>query len=173
MTGPVVIYWKGTKKEGCAMRATTLCYIERGNQYLMLHRVKKKNDMNHDKWIGIGGGIEPGESPEQCLLREAEEETGLTLTEYRYRGIIHFRSDGYEDEDMHLFTCTAWTGEQKVCDEGNLEWIDKSRLMELTLWEGDRIFLKLLEDNAPCFELTLQYHGDRLAAAILNGEVIA
>ena len=85
------------------MRATTLCYIERGNQYLMLHRVKKKNDMNHDKWIGIGGGIEPGESPEQCLLREAEEETGLTLTEYRYRGIIHFRSDG-PDHRLHLAT---------------------------------------------------------------------
>ena len=155
------------------MRATTLYYIERGDQYLMLHRTKKKNDANHDKWIGIGGGFEPGETPEQCLLREAFEETGLTLTEYRYRGIVYFRSDGYEPEDMHLFTATAWTGEQKVCDEGDLEWISKSRLMELTLWEGDRIFLRLLEENAPFFELTLNYRGDHLAEAILNGETIA
>jgi len=151
------------------MRATTLCYIERGCQYLMLHRTKKTNDCNQDKWIGIGGGIEAGETPEQCLLREALEETGLTLTEYRYRGIVYFRSDGYEPEDMHLFTATGFTGTQCVCDEGDLEWIDKSRLLELTLWEGDRIFLRLLEENAPFFHLTLEYHGDKLSRAILNG----
>lgn len=152
------------------MRATTLCYIERGDQYLMLHRTKKKNDCNHDKWIGVGGGIEPGETPEQCVLRETLEETGLTLTEYRYRGVVYFRSDGYEPEDMHLFTATAWTGVQRVCDEGDLEWIGKSRLLSLTLWEGDRIFLKLLEEDASFFHLTLQYHGDRLSGAILDGK---
>ena len=155
------------------MNDTTLCYIERGQQYLMLHRTKKKNDMNQDKWSGVGGHFEPGETPEQCLLREAWEETGFTLTEYRYRGIVYFRSDGYPDEDMHLFTATGWTGEQKICDEGDLEWIDKSRLMELTVWEGDRIFLRLLDENIPFFHLTLKYHGDRLAEAILNGETIA
>ena len=154
------------------MRATTLCYIERGQQYLMLHRTKKKNDCNHDKWIGVGGGIEPGETPEQCLLRETFEETGLTLTEYRYCGIVHFRSDRDEPEEMHLFTATAWTGEQRICDEGDLEWIDKSRLLALTLWEGDRIFLKLLEEDAPFFHLTLQYRGDRLAAATLDGAAL-
>ena len=154
-------------------KQTPLCYIENEGCYLMLHRVKKEQDENKDKWIGIGGKFEEGESPEECVLREAKEETGLTLTDYKYRGIVTFVSDVWPCEYMHLFTCTAWTGEQKVCDEGDLEWIDKSRLMELTLWEGDRIFLKLLEDNAPCFELTLQYRGDRLAAAILNGEVIA
>jgi len=155
------------------MRATTLCYIERGHEYLMLHRTKKVNDANHDKWIGIGGGIEPGETPEQGVLREAMEETGLTLTEYRYRGIVHFFSDCCEDEDMYLFTATGFTGEIRVCDEGDLEWIDKSRLLELTLWEGDRIFLKLLEEGAPFFELTLKYHGDCLAEAELDGRKLA
>lgn len=152
------------------MRQTTLCYIERGSQYLMLHRTKKQNDCNHDKWIGVGGHIEPGETPRDCLLRETLEETGLTLTQYRYRGIVFFRSDGYEPEDMHLFTADAWTGVQRTCDEGDLEWIEKSRLRELTLWEGDHIFLKLLEDDAPFFRLTLQYHGDRLSGAILDGQ---
>ena len=155
------------------MNDTTLCYIERGAQYLMLHRTKKKNDINQDKWSGVGGHFEPGETPEQCLLREAWEETGFTLTEYRYRAIVHFRSDWAPAEDMHLFTATAWTGEQKICDEGDLEWIDKSQLMELTVWEGDRIFLRLLEENAPFFKLTLKYRGDHLAEAILNGETIA
>lgn len=154
------------------MRATTLCYIERGHEYLMLHRTKKEKDANRDKWIGIGGGIEPGETPEQGVLREALEETGLTLTEYRYRGVVYFRSDEYEDEDMHLFTATGFTGEMRVCDEGNLEWIDKSRLLELTMWEGDRIFLKLLEDGAPFFHLTLKYHGDHLAYAELDGRIL-
>lgn len=155
------------------MNDTTLCYIERGAQYLMLHRTKKKNDINQDKWSGVGGHFEPGETPEQCLLREAWEETGFTLTEYRYRGIVHFHSDSAPAEDMHLFTATAWTGEQKICDEGDLEWIDKSQLMELTVWEGDRIFLRLLDENIPFFNLTLNYHGEHLAGAILNGEVIA
>ena len=119
------------------MVQTTLCYIEDGSRYLMLHRVKKKNDLNHDKWIGIGGKFEQGESPEECLLREAREETGLTLTSYRYRGLVTFlQSRDAEAEYMHLFTCDAFEGTQIVCNEGDLEWIDKSRLMELTLWEG-------------------------------------
>lgn len=155
------------------MRATTLCYLERGDRYLMLHRTKKENDANHDKWLGVGGGIEPGETPEQCLLREVFEETGLTLLEYRDRGIVHFRSDVWEDEEMHLFTATHWSGTQRICDEGDLAWIEKSHLYALTLWEGDRIFLKLLEENAPFFELTLKYCGDRLAQAVLNGEVLS
>lgn len=154
------------------MKETTLCYIERGHQYLMLHRTKKKNDCNQDKWLGVGGHFEPGETPEQCALREIQEETGLTATEYRYRGIVRFHSDLWESEDMHLFTVTGFSGEIKVCDEGDLEWIDKARLLELTMWEGDRIFLRLLDENAPFFDLTLRYHGDHLAKAILNGAAL-
>lgn len=155
------------------MRETTLCYIERENEYLMLHRTKKENDANRDKWLGIGGGIENGETPESCLLREAREETGLTLTEYRYRGKIDFVSDTCENEIMHLFTCTAFEGDICVCDEGDLEWIDKERLLSLTLWKGDRIFLKLLQEEAPFFHLKLVYHGDALVCAELNGKTIS
>ena len=154
------------------MKQTTLCYIERGGAYLMLHRTKKVNDMNHDKWLGIGGHIEPGETPEACILRECREETGLTLLDCCYRGIVHFRSDIYPDEEMHLFTATRFEGDMIVCDEGDLEWIDKTRLLALTLWEGDRIFLKLLQEGSPFFELTLYYHGDQLTAAELNGETL-
>lgn len=154
------------------MRETTLCYIENENQYLMLHRTKKQQDANHDKWIGIGGGIEAGETPQMCLLREAKEETGLTLTQYRYRGVVDFFSDRWEDERMHLFTCTAFEGDICICAEGDLEWIDKDRLLSLTLWEGDRIFLKLLQEGAPFFRLTLRYEGERLSAAELDGKPI-
>ena len=149
---------------------TTLCYIERDGKYLMLHRIKKKNDINHDKWIGIGGKFEPQESPEECLLREAMEETGLTLTSYRYRGIVTFvAGPDTEAEYMHLFTADGYEGTIKTCDEGVLEWIDKSRLLELTLWEGDKIFLRLLEEDAPFFSLKLVYEGDTLVEAVLDG----
>ena len=152
------------------MKETTLCYIERGRQYLMLHRTKKKNDANHDKWLGIGGHIEPGETPMDCILREAREETGLHLEDCRYRGIVHFRSDRWEDEEMYLFTATRFTGDIGPCDEGDLEWIDKDRLMSLTLWEGDRIFLRLLDEGKSGFDLTLRYEGETLAAARLDGQ---
>ena len=152
------------------MRNTTLCYIEQDGKYLMLHRVKKKNDINHDKWIGIGGKFEPRESPEDCLLREALEETGLTLTRWRYRGVVTFISGPCDEaEYMHLFTADGFEGQIKTCDEGDLEWIDKGRLLELSLWEGDKIFLRLLEENAPFFSLKLVYEGDKLVSAALNG----
>jgi len=151
---------------------TTLCYLERGDQYLLLHRTKKENDANRDKWIGVGGKFEVGESPEDCLLREVREETGLTLTSYRYRGIVTFVSDVYPCEYMHLFTADGWVGEQNVCDEGELEWISKKEFSALPMWEGDRIFLSLLETNAPFFSLKLTYKGERLTEAVLNGEKI-
>ena len=154
------------------MKMTTLCYLERKDEYLMLHRTKKENDENHDKWIGVGGKFEAGESPEDCMHREIFEETGLTVTDYRYRGIVTFVSDIYETEYMHLFTVTNWTGEARECDEGELAWIKKQKLFDLTMWEGDRIFLKLLQEDAPFFSLKLTYRGDKLTEAILNGKII-
>ena len=152
------------------MKQTTLCYIERGEQYLMLHRTKKENDENRDKWIGIGGHIEAGETPEACILRECREETGLTLMDCRRRGIVHFRSDIYPDEEMHLFTAARFEGELTDCDEGELAWIDKKKLFELTLWEGDRIFLRLLDTRRDFFDLTLEYAGEKLIRAMLDGK---
>ena len=149
---------------------TTLCYIERGDAYLLLHRVKKENDLNRDKWIGIGGKFEPGESPEECLLREVREETGLTLTRWRYRGIVTFVSDLWGSEYMHLFTADGFEGTLAECDEGVLEWVKKSDFAALPQWEGDRIFLRLLEEDAPFFSLKLQYEGDDLIFAALNGK---
>lgn len=155
------------------MLNTTLCYIERGDEYLLLHRVKKENDLNRDKWIGLGGKFEPDESPEECLLREVREETGLTLTSWRYRGIVTFVSDRWEGEYMHLFTADGFTGEIGECNEGVLEWIKKSELAALPQWEGDRIFLRLLEENAPFFSLKLCYAGETLTSAALNGAPLA
>ena len=152
------------------MKMTTLCYPERNGQYLRLHRTKKVNDENHDKWIGVGGKFEAGESPEDCMRREVLEETGLQVTKWRYRGIITFVSDEYGTEYMHLFTCTEWQGSLCECDEGELAWIDRAKLLELTLWEGDRIFLRLLEEDAPFFSLKLVYRGEQLITAVLNGE---
>ena len=149
------------------MLYSTLCYIEKDGKYLMLHRVKKENDANRDKWIGIGGKFEDGESPEECVLRETKEETGLTLTDYRYRGIVTFVSDKWETEYMHLFTATGFSGEIIDCDEGVLEWISKERLAAIPKWQGDDIFLRLLDSDAPFF--SLRYEGERLAFAALNG----
>ena len=152
------------------MLNTTLCYIRRGGEYLMLHRIKKVNDLNHDKWIGIGGKFEDKESPEDCLLREVKEETGLTLTDWNYRGIVTFVSDLYPTEYMHLFTADGYTGELKECDEGVLEWIPKEKLLEIPHWEGDAIFLDLIDRDVPFFSLKLCYRGDTLVEAVLNGE---
>ena len=152
------------------MKQTTLCYIERDHQYLMLHRTKKANDDNHDKWIGIGGHIEPGETTDGCIRRECLEETGLTLPYPCYRGVVHFRSDTFDDEDMHLFTAKRFHGQLTDCDEGELAWIDKDRLLALPLWEGDKIFLRLLDTRRDFFELTLRYRGEALAGAVLDGE---
>jgi len=149
---------------------STLCYLEQGDQYLMLHRVKKKNDVNHDKWIGVGGKFEEGESPEECLLRECFEETGLTLTSWRYRGLVTFVSDEAPTEYMHLFTADAWTGESHPCDEGDLAWIGKGELLSLPMWEGDKLFLRLLDEGAPFFSLKLRYQGDNLVSAALDGK---
>lgn len=154
------------------MRNTTLCYLLRGNDVLMLHRVKKKNDINKDKWIGIGGKFEPGESPDECLLREAREETGLTLTAWRCRGMVTFLSEGEEGEYMYLFTSDGFEGEELPCDEGELEWVSREFLGSLPMWEGDKIFLDLLWQDAPFFLLTLRYRQDKLVEAVLNGEKI-
>jgi 8-oxo-dGTP diphosphatase len=154
------------------MKMTTLCYLERDGRYLMLHRTKKVNDENRDKWIGVGGKFEDGESPEDCMRREILEETGLTVTKFRYRGIVTFVSDRWECEYMHLFTCTDWTGVQKECDEGELAWIDQRALYDLTLWQGDRIFLELIRTDTPFFSLKLTYQGEALVGAELNGEDI-
>ena len=149
---------------------STLCYLERGEDYLMLHRVKKAHDLNHDKWIGVGGKFREGESPEDCILRETWEETGLMLTDYRYRGLVTFVSDQAPTEYMHLFTASRWTGTPHSCDEGELAWIPKAELRALPMWEGDKIFLDLLDRDAPFFSLKLRYEGDRLTRAVLNGE---
>ena len=151
---------------------TTLCYILRGDECLMLHRVKKENDLNKDKWIGIGGKFEDKESPEDCLLREVREETGLTLTDYAYRGIVTFVSDRWPTEYMHLFTAHGFTGDIKACDEGELEWLPWDKLTQIPHWEGDEIFLRLLKQDVPFFSLKLCYEGERLAQAVLNGKPI-
>lgn len=151
---------------------TTLCYIENDGKYLMLHRIKKENDLNRDKWIGIGGKFEDKESPEDCVIREAKEETGLDLIDPKYRGIVTFVSDKYETEWMHLFTASEFSGDLICCDEGELVWVAKNQIPSLPLWEGDKIFLKLLEDDAPFFSLKLEYQGEALVSAILNGKKI-
>ena len=158
---------------GDTMKNTSLCYIERDGCYLMLHRTKKVNDENHDKWIGVGGKFEEGESPEECMLREVREETGLTLTAWRYRGIVTFVSDEWGGEYMHLVTAGGYTGQLKSCDEGELEWVEKRRLLSLPIWEGDKIFLRLLDSEQPFFSLKLRYKGERLVAAALDGKAMA
>ena len=154
------------------MHNSTLCYLLRGDEVLMLHRVKKERDINKDKWIGIGGKFEFEESPDECLLREAKEETGLTLTSWRCRGIVTFLNEGGEGEYMYLFTADSFQGEMIECDEGNLEWVSRDFLETLPMWEGDKIFLNLLWQDAPFFLLTLRYRGDKLMEAVLNGKKI-
>ncbi|MDO4337084.1 MAG: 8-oxo-dGTP diphosphatase [Eubacteriales bacterium] len=151
---------------------TTLCYVEKDDAYLMMHRISKKNDVNKDKWIGIGGHFEEGESPEDCLLREAYEETGLTLTSWQFCGIVTFTLEGYGTEYMCLYTADGFEGTLKECDEGTLEWIPKKDLLSLNLWVGDLIFLKLLRDKAPFFSLKLVYRGEELTEAVLDGKEI-
>ena len=162
---PSVIYYK-------AMKNTTLCYIEKDGQYLMLHRVKKENDLNHDKWIGVGGRFEKDESPEECLLREVWEETGLTLDRWCFHGVVTFISDQWETEYMYLFTADRYHGDMIDCDEGDLEWVDKEKVPLLPLWEGDKLFFRLLAQGTPPFLMTLRYAGDKLVFASLNGEQI-
>ena len=151
------------------MHNSTLCYVTRGNDVLMLHRVKKEKDINKDKWIGIGGKFEGQESPDECILREAKEETGLTLKNLRCRGIVTFVNDACDGEYMFLFTADSFEGELKECDEGDLQWVSREFLNELPKWEGDQIFLDLLWRDAPFF---LRYSGDTLVEAVLYGKKI-
>ncbi len=138
----------------------------------MLHRIKKKHDLNQDKWIGVGGKFQDKESPEDCLLREVLEETGLTLTAYQYRGIVTFVSDQWPTEYMHLFTADGWAGQVQECSEGVLEWLPRDQLLRIPHWEGDAIFLDLIARDAPFFSLKLCYRGDTLVFAALNGKTI-
>lgn len=154
------------------MHNSTLCYVTRGDDVLMLHRVKKEKDINKDKWIGIGGKFEGQESPDACILREAKEETGLTLKNLRCRGIVTFVNDACDGEYMFLFTADSFEGELKECDEGELQWVSRAFLNDLPKWEGDQIFLDLLWQEEPFFLLTLHYSGDKLTEAILNGKRI-
>ena len=149
---------------------STLCYIERDGEYLMLHRVVKKNDVNKDKWIGVGGHFEQDESPEECLMREVKEETGCRLTSYRFRGLVTFVSGDGVTEYMHLFTADGFEGEPRECVEGVLEWVKKERIESLNIWEGDKIFFRLLNEGRPFFSLKLVYDGNgRLVSAALDG----
>ncbi|MBO5907858.1 MAG: 8-oxo-dGTP diphosphatase [Clostridia bacterium] len=148
---------------------TTLCYIEKNGEYLMIHRIKKKNDMNHDKWIGVGGKFEAGESPFDCAVREIREETGVVPTDLRYRGVVTFVSDAFGTEYMHLFCASGYEGEINYeCDEGRLEWVKKSDVLNLPIWEGDKIFLDLINKDCPFFSLKLVYEGERLVSHTLD-----
>ena len=151
------------------MKQTTLVYIEKNGCYLMLHRIGKENDINKDKWIGVGGHFENGETPQECMKREVFEETGLTVLSHKYCGEVTFISDIYENEQMHLFTVDGFEGELAECNEGKLEWISKEKLLSLPMWEGDKIFLELIANpKENFFRLTLEYKGEKLQKAILN-----
>ena len=151
------------------MKNTTLCYIEKDGKYLMIHRTTKENDEHRDKWIGLGGKLEAGESPFDCVRREIFEEAGLILDKPEYRGIVTFVSDEWGTEYMHLFKCTEFSGEIKpTSDEGELKWIDKSALLSLPIWEGDKIFLRLLDTDTPHFSLKLVYRGENLVSHTLE-----
>ena len=149
---------------------STLCYLEQNGKYLMLHRTRKEKDVNKDKWIGVGGHFEKEESPEECLVREVREETGYTLTSYRFRGLVTFVSGDGITEYMSLFTADGFTGQETACDEGELQWVDKKDIHGLNLWEGDRIFFRLLEEREDFFSLKLVYDGaGSLVSAALDG----
>lgn len=152
------------------MTLTTLCYIEKDNCYLMLHRIKKEHDINKDKWIGIGGHFETGESPDDCLLRETYEETGLTLTSYRFRGILTFQCDDITDYYICIYTADGFTGSLKDCKEGVLKWVSKKEINNLDLWDGDLIFFQLLDEDSPFFSLKVSYKNNVLKEAVLNGQ---
>ena len=152
------------------MTTTTLCYIENDDKFLMLHRVKKQDDMNEGKWIGVGGHVESQETPEECLVREVKEETGLTLTSYKFRGLVTFINSECESELMCVFTADEYAGELIECDEGELVWVEKDKIKDLNIWEGDKIFLRLLAENELFFSLKLEYQGENLINAILNGK---
>ncbi len=147
------------------MLQTTLCYLEKDNKYLMLHRISKKNDTNKDKWLGIGGKLESGEAPEECLLREVKEETGLSLLSYKFRGILTFSSDVAEPEYIYLYTSDKFEGTIGNCNEGTLKWVNKDAVNNLNLWEGDKIMFKLLKERENPFSLKLVYQGDKLVYA--------
>lgn len=152
------------------MKNTSLCYLKKDNCLLMLYRNKKKNDPNAGKWIGVGGKLEEKESPPECAAREVWEETGLTMNQFDYRGLVTFVSDEYETEQMHLFTCEDFSGQMKECDEGTLRWVPEDEVEDLPLWEGDRIFLRLIRSPRPFFSLKLVYQGDRPVRAVLDGK---
>ncbi len=154
--------------KGITMINTTLCYIEKNDKYLMLHRTKKENDLNEGKWIGVGGKFEKDETPEECLLREVFEETGLTLTKYRLRAVITFISNEWKTEYMYLFTASEFSGELSECDEGELKWVDKKDILKLNIWEGDRIFLKKLIEENNFFTLKVVYEGDTLVESAVE-----
>ncbi|MGO5130421.1 NUDIX hydrolase [Mitsuokella jalaludinii] len=159
---------KGQKK----MNLTTLCYLERDGKYLMMHRVKKEHDINRDKWVGVGGHFEPDETPEECLLREVCEETGLMLDRFALRGIITFMSDKWQTEYMFLYTADRFHGDfigRDACREGTLEWVDKDAVYDLPIWEGDKIFFRLMREQRPVFSLKLRYVGDTLVEKALDG----
>lgn len=154
-------------------KLSTLCYIEKDGKYLMLHRTVKKNDVNKDKWIGVGGHFEQDESPEECLLREVKEETGYTLTSYQYRGLVTFVSGNGVTEYMSLFTADGFEDTPIPCDEGELQWVDKKDIEKLNIWEGDKIFFRLLNESREFFSLKLVYNGgDQLISAALNGKAM-
>ena len=144
------------------MILSTLCYIEKDNKYLMLHRTKKKNDINKDKWLGIGGKFEEGESPEECIVREVMEETGLKLNSYQLRTIVTYVSTNWETEYMYVFTSNDFTGELIECNEGDLQWIDKKEVTKLNTWEGDKIFVEKLQNDSGFFTVKFEYDGDKL-----------
>ena len=150
------------------MRITTQCYLEKDNKYLMLHRVKKENDVNKDKWIAPGGKFEDNESPEECAIREVKEETGYTMNTCKLRGIVTFTSDVDETDYMYLFTSNDFTGEQIECNEGDLEWVDKDKICDLNIWEGDKIFLNKIAKDSPFFTLKLEYEGNKLVNYKIN-----